>query len=70
MSLLLLIGYSVDYVLHVTHAYETAKGKPVERVKIGIERVGMSILSAALTTILSSVKVCCSTDPVTLTNML
>ena len=53
----ILIGVSVDFVIHSTHRYSHLKGEhsPSERTKHALIQMGPSILAAAFTTIAAAV---------------
>merc|ERR1739845_60277 len=48
----IIVGLSVDFVLHLAHSYvETSEGTRYERVSMAILDVGISVFSAAITTL-------------------
>ena len=53
----ILIGVSVDFVIHLSHAYANVEGNVdrARRTKYALIKMGPSILATALTTILSAV---------------
>ena len=56
LCLLLLIGFSVDYILHISHAYcHSESASPIESVQHAVRQIGLSIFSSAMTTAVSSV---------------
>eukprot|EP01065_Artemidia_motanka_P010786 TRINITY_DN1577_c0_g1_i1.p1 TRINITY_DN1577_c0_g1~~TRINITY_DN1577_c0_g1_i1.p1 ORF type:complete len:1229 (+),score=201.00 TRINITY_DN1577_c0_g1_i1:165-3851(+) len=55
LNLTLVVGLSVDYVVHLAHAYtESTKIKREEKIKEALLHVGGSVLSGAFTTLGSS----------------
>jgi len=48
------IGFSIDYTLHIGHMYEEAREKGFkkreERIKYSLERMGTTVLAGAITT--------------------
>lgn len=48
-------GFSVDYVVHLAHAYESAKGSTEERVKSAFSDMGISVLNGMITSIAASI---------------
>lgn len=44
-------GMSVDYVLHLVHAYGTHLGSPAERARGALADMGVSLTAGAVTTI-------------------
>ena len=63
VALVVLIGFSVDYVVHLAnHFVESHFKKRVDRLRHSLKEIGVSILSGAVTTILSGmVLYLCST---------
>ena len=57
LCLMLLIGFSVDYVLHISHAFSHSptSGSPYESIRLGVGSIGLSIFSSAMTTTISSI---------------
>jgi predicted RND superfamily exporter protein len=58
LCLMLLIGFSVDYVLHISHAFSGASQSSCsqyESVRRGVGSIGLSIFSSAMTTTISSI---------------
>ena len=54
VSAVIVIGFSIDYTLHIGHMYEEAKEKGLntreERVAYSLERMGTTVLAGAVTT--------------------
>ncbi|XP_078576017.1 patched domain-containing protein 3-like [Branchiostoma floridae x Branchiostoma japonicum] len=54
LSILMCIGFSVDFFAHITYAYVTSKeAKPVEKIREAMRAVGMPIVQSSLSTILA-----------------
>jgi len=51
----ILAGFSVDYVVHLAHAYVEATGTPCERLKESFGDMGISVFSGMLTSVIASV---------------
>ncbi|CAH1243034.1 PTCHD3 [Branchiostoma lanceolatum] len=57
LSILMCIGFSVDFFSHITYAYVTSKATvPAEKLTEAMRAVGMPILQSSLSTILGSVQ--------------
>ena len=54
VSAVIVIGFSIDYTLHIGHMYEEARekgfNKREERIKYSLERMGTTVLAGAITT--------------------
>ena len=50
----IVIGFSIDYTLHIGHMYEEAKEKGwrsrIDRTQYSLERMGTTVLAGAITT--------------------
>jgi len=56
ISVIIVIGFSVDYVVHIANAYLESKGDTrFERMSFALLTMGVSVLAGAMTTALSSV---------------
>jgi len=44
-------GFSVDYVVHLAHAYEQANGKSNDRMKAAFSEMGISVLNGMVTSV-------------------
>lgn len=56
ICLIIVIGLSVDYTVHLCHSYtHCASVDRIERVRIAVVDMGVSIVSGAMTTFLASV---------------
>lgn len=52
LNLCLVVGLSVDYIVHLAEAYHlSVRKKRLERVQDALEHIGLSVLSGALTTL-------------------
>merc|ERR1712194_272845 len=51
----ILAGFSVDYVVHLAHAYVTAEGSTQERIKCAFAEMGGSVFSGMATSVLASI---------------
>jgi predicted RND superfamily exporter protein len=51
----ILAGFSVDYVIHLSHAYVHAKGDTDERVVAAFGDMGISVFSGMLTSVIASI---------------
>jgi len=51
----ILAGFSVDYVIHLAHAYNHATGNVSERIKAAYGNMGISVFSGMLTSVLASI---------------
>ncbi len=55
LSMMILTGFAVDYVVHLSHAYmESRKALPVERVHDALRDLGISVFWGMLTSIISA----------------
>ena len=54
VSAVIVIGFSIDYTLHIGHMYEEAREKGYnsreERITYSLERMGTTVLAGAITT--------------------
>ena len=53
MSAVIVIGFSIDYTLHIGHMYEEAKENRIntrEEVAYSLERMGTTVSAGAVTT--------------------
>jgi len=48
-------GFSVDYVVHLAHAYETANGSTEERIVEAFGDMGISVLNGMITSVAASI---------------
>lgn len=56
ISTIMVVGLSVDYSVHLAHAYIESKSKTKwARIRFSLNSVGISILSGAITTVLASI---------------
>eukprot|EP00927_Polykrikos_kofoidii_P029472 TRINITY_DN2548_c0_g2_i1.p1 TRINITY_DN2548_c0_g2~~TRINITY_DN2548_c0_g2_i1.p1 ORF type:complete len:1153 (-),score=132.17 TRINITY_DN2548_c0_g2_i1:175-3291(-) len=53
--LIMAVGLSVDYTVHLVHAYNECEGTREERVKKCLSSMGVTVLSGAVTTLLAAV---------------
>jgi len=51
----ILAGFSVDYVIHLAHAYVHSKGTTDERIIEAYSTMGISVFSGALTSVVASI---------------
>merc|ERR1712179_592030 len=51
----IIAGFSVDYVVHLAHAYETASGTTDERITAAFGDMGISVLNGMITSIGASI---------------
>eukprot|EP00551_Chaetoceros_affinis_P010007 CAMPEP_0203669662 /NCGR_PEP_ID=MMETSP0090-20130426/5962_1 /ASSEMBLY_ACC=CAM_ASM_001088 /TAXON_ID=426623 /ORGANISM="Chaetoceros affinis, Strain CCMP159" /LENGTH=1171 /DNA_ID=CAMNT_0050534389 /DNA_START=203 /DNA_END=3718 /DNA_ORIENTATION=- len=51
----ILAGFSVDYVIHLAHAYVEAEGDTAKRVKEAFSDMGTSVFSGMLTSVVASI---------------
>jgi predicted RND superfamily exporter protein len=51
----LLAGFSVDYVVHLAHAYEIAKGDTYARLTKAFSDMGISVLNGMITSVAASI---------------
>lgn len=52
MAIVILIGFSVDYVVHLANHYiESVYEDKYRRMKISLKEIGISIISGAITTL-------------------
>merc|ERR1711904_619074 len=55
ISITILAGFSVDYVVHLAHAYETStRSNRREKAHEALEVIGVSVFSGMLTSLLAS----------------
>merc|ERR1712080_361146 len=55
ISITILAGFSVDYVVHLAHAYQTsARPTRQEKAQEALEVIGVSVFSGMLTSLLAS----------------
>lgn len=50
----ILAGFSIDYVVHLAHAYKEASGDTYERTKTAFGEMGVSVLNGMLTSVVAS----------------
>jgi len=56
LALVMLIGFSIDYVVHVANAYLESNGDSrMERMSFALLTMGVSVLAGAITTMLSGI---------------
>merc|ERR1711920_873068 len=55
--LVMIIGMSIDYAVHIAHAYNEGVGSRAQKTLQVIQGVGVSVLSGALTTFLASLPI-------------
>jgi predicted RND superfamily exporter protein len=51
----IIAGFSVDYVVHLAHAYETANGSTEERIVEAFGDMGISVLNGMITSVAASI---------------
>lgn len=51
----ILAGFSVDYVIHLAHAYTHAEGDTTSRINIAFSEMGITVFSGMLTSIVASI---------------
>lgn len=51
----IIAGFSVDYVVHLAHAYKTADGDTYERITEAFSDMGISVLNGMVTSIAASI---------------
>jgi len=51
----IIAGFSVDYVVHLAHAYETASGGTYERLTAAFGDMGISVLNGMVTSVAASI---------------
>merc|ERR1712038_310937 len=51
----ILAGFSIDYVVHLAHAYKEASGDTYERTKTAFGEMGVSVLNGMLTSVVASI---------------
>lgn len=51
----IIAGFSVDYVVHLAHAYETAPGDTAERLTAAFGDMGISVLNGMITSVVASI---------------
>lgn len=51
----IIAGFSVDYVVHLAHAYETATGNTQERIVEAFGDMGISVLNGMITSVAASI---------------
>lgn len=51
----IIAGFSVDYVVHLAHAYEIAKGDTHERITEAFGDLGISVFNGMITSIVASI---------------
>ena len=56
--ILVAAGMSVDYLLHMSHSFNHAKGTKEERVRQALKEMGISVLSGAITTMSAALSLC------------
>merc|ERR1719421_24418 len=44
------IGFEIEYVIHIAHAFLHCKGRGLERTKNALEEMGLTVFSAFLST--------------------
>jgi len=60
LSVIMLIGFSIDYVVHVANAYLESQGETrKERMSFALLTMGVSVLAGAITTALSGIMLMC-----------
>jgi hypothetical protein len=53
--LIAVVGLSVDYTVHLLHSYKLASGSRLDRSRIALTEMGISVVNSSLTTLLASV---------------
>jgi len=51
----IIAGFSVDYVVHLAHAYKTASGPTEDRIRTAFADMGISVLNGMITSIAASI---------------
>jgi len=51
----IIAGFSVDYVVHLAHAYESAVGDTYARIKSSFADMGISVLNGMITSVAASI---------------
>merc|ERR1712113_440809 len=51
----IIAGFSVDYVVHLAHAYEVAEGDTDERVTAAFGDMGISVMNGMITSVAASI---------------
>jgi predicted RND superfamily exporter protein len=51
----IIAGFSVDYVVHLAHAYEIAKGDTYERITEAFSDLGISVFNGMITSVVASI---------------
>jgi hypothetical protein len=51
----IIAGFSVDYVVHLAHAYEIAKGNTYERITEAFGDLGISVFNGMITSVVASI---------------
>lgn len=51
----IIAGFSVDYVVHLAHAYEIAEGDTYERIKEAFSDLGISVFNGMITSVAASI---------------
>jgi len=51
----IIAGFSVDYVVHLAHAYETAKGDTYDRITTAFGDMGISVFNGMITSVVASI---------------
>merc|ERR1712176_987256 len=51
----IIAGFSVDYVVHLAHAYEIAEGDTYERVTEAFSDLGISVFNGMVTSVVASI---------------
>jgi predicted RND superfamily exporter protein len=51
----IIAGFSVDYVVHLAHAYEVAEGDTYERITAAFGDMGISVLNGMVTSVAASI---------------
>ena len=67
MSMIIGIGLSVDYSVHIAHSYSTSNGTRDERTKNSFVSIGPAILQGGMTTFLAIIFLCNSGSKIFLT---
>merc|ERR1719330_470532 len=50
----ILAGFSIDYVVHLAHAYKEANGSTLDRTKTAFGEMGVSVMNGMLTSVVAS----------------
>jgi len=51
----IIAGFSVDYVVHLAHAYEIAKGDTYDRITTAFSDMGISVFNGMITSVVASI---------------